>query len=70
LSKLAQTQFPIQTECLGNVVPLNSSTIQSKVLAMMFKPLVSEGLSLTWNNTTLYLTSSSGKAQILFESEN
>lgn len=66
-SKIRQTPFHIATECLGNVDPLDTSTIQSKMVSMMLKPLITDGLSLTWSNTTLYLTSSVGKAQINFE---
>lgn len=66
-SKIKPTPFCIATECLGNVESLETSTIQAKMVSLMLKPLITEGLSLTWNESTLYLTSSVGKAQINFE---
>lgn len=70
MSKLAQNEFSIYSTCLGNVEKLESSTLQSKMISLMLKPLVADGLSLTWNETTLFLTSSLGKAQIQFESNS
>lgn len=69
ISKLAQNEFSINSTSLGNIESLSSSTLQSKMISLMLKPLISEGLSLTWDETTLYLSSSLGKAQILFEKE-
>lgn len=66
-SKLSDTEYPISCDIIGDPIELPSSTIQTKTLRQLIKPLCNGLLALSWDLTTLYVQSSESRISIRFE---
>lgn len=61
-NKLKDTNFPFKSIVEGNPSVLEASSLQTKILKQLLKPISESKVDLYWDNSTLYL--SAGKVQV------
>ena len=67
-SKLSNTQYSVSSNLQGQPTVLEAESIQTKILKQLLKPLGNRTIKMSWDTTTLYLSSDQATVSIQFES--